>query len=105
MGFFDFFSASAKATALYKRGMEKAESGDLIGAIKDYDNVVANRRCPDDVKAMALFNRGLAFYLQREFQKAKKDFEVVAGMVKGPAKVVAAAQEKLKRMQSKADRP
>ena len=54
---------------------------------------------------MALFNRGLAYYLQRDFQRAKIDFETVAAMEKSPVKVVAAAEEKLKRMQSRADRP
>ena len=61
MGFFDFFSPRKKATALYQRGMAKAEAGDLQGAIEDYNSLAANPRCPDDLKAMGLFNRGLAY--------------------------------------------
>jgi tetratricopeptide (TPR) repeat protein len=104
MGLFDFFTARGRAAALYQRGMEKAKAGDRVGAIADYTSLIENRRCPDDLKAMTLFNRGLVYYLARDLDSARKDFEAIAEMKGVPSNVASAAREKLNRIKSRKDR-
>ncbi len=58
---FGGFSTRGKAMAMYKRGMEKAGVRNLDGAITDYTNVVDMKGAPEDVIAMALLNRALAY--------------------------------------------
>ena len=55
------FSGRSKALSLYKRGMKKAKNRDLAGAVEDYTLVIKMPNVSNDVKAMALFNRALAY--------------------------------------------
>jgi hypothetical protein len=104
MGLFDFLTARGRGAALYRRGIEKAQAGDRTGAISDYSAVIENRCCPEDLRAMALFNRGLAYSLEQDLPKARSDFETVIMMKGAPSNVVSAAREKLNRMKSRKDR-
>ena len=59
---FGSFSGRGKATAMYKRGMQKAGDRDLEGAIEDYTAVVDMKGAPADVVAMALAESGAGLF-------------------------------------------
>jgi hypothetical protein len=95
---FGSFSARGRATALYKRGVDKAEGRDLEGAIEDYTAVIDLKGAPPDVIAMALFNRALAYSHEHDDTKATADLDRVLAMPGATQKVISAAHEKLHRM-------
>jgi hypothetical protein len=95
---FGGFSSRGKATALYKRGMQRASDRDLEGAIADYTEVVEMGKAPPDLKAMALMNRALAYSRVGDDEKAHADLDKVLAMPDAGAQVKAAATEKLHRM-------
>jgi outer membrane protein assembly factor BamD (BamD/ComL family) len=95
---FAALSARGRATALYKRGMEKAGNRDLEGAIADYTAVIDYKRAPPDVVAMALLNRALAYSREHDDRKATADLDRVLSMKGATQQVISAAHEKLHRM-------
>ena len=95
---FGSFSVRGKATALYKRGMQKAGDRDLEGAIEDYTAVIDLKGAPVDVVAMALLNRALAYSREHDDAKATVDLERVLAMSGATQQVIGAAHEKLHRM-------
>ena len=100
---FASFSGRGKAMAAYKRGMHKANDRDLEGAIVDYTEVVEMRGAPDDVIAMALLNRALAYSRSHDDEKAGADLSRVLAMPGASAQVKEAATEKLHRMKRRTD--
>jgi len=96
------FSTRGKATALFKRGVDKAEHRDLEGAIADYTSVIDLKGAPEDVIAMALFNRALAYSRERDDTKATADLDRVLSMSGATQHVIDAAHEKLHRMKRRA---
>lgn len=98
MGFFSsVFSGRGKATAIYKRGMKKANERDLEGAISEYSSLIDLAAAPADLKAMARLNRGLAYSMNRDYGRAEEDLQAVLAMRDAPAEVLETAREKLKR--------
>lgn len=98
------FSASGRAEALYKQAMEKAKAKDWDGAIADYSAVIAGKKTPADIKAMALFNRSLAYGVTGDSDSAENDLTAVAGMMNAPPGVAAAAKEKRDRLKKRLGR-
>ncbi len=92
------FSPRGKAMAMYKRGMQKAGDRDLDGAIADYTAVVDMKGAPQDVIAMALLNRALAYSRNHDDEKAGEDLDRVLAMPGATKQVTDAAHEKLHRM-------
>ncbi len=92
------FSTRGKATTMYKRGMHKAGDRDLDGAIADYTAVVDMKGAPEDVVAMALLNRALAYSRSHDDDKAAEDLARVLTMPGATKQVIDAAHEKLHRM-------
>ena len=78
--------------------MQKAKKEDYVGAIDDYNALLNLSHAPDDIKAMALFNRGLAFSVTKDIAKARDDLQAVIAMPRAPRNVVTAAREKLERI-------
>jgi hypothetical protein len=99
------FSTRGKATALYKRGMQKGGNRDLEGAIEDYTAVVNMKGAPADVIAMTLLNRALAFSRLHDDRKATEDLERVMSMPGATQQVIDAAHEKMHRMKRRTSRP
>ena len=95
------FSTRGKATALFKRGVDKAEHRDLEGAIEDYTSVIDLKGAPADVIAMALFNRALAYSREHDDTKATADLDRVLSMSGATQQVIDAAHEKLHRMKKR----
>lgn len=99
------FSVRGRATALYRRGMDKAGRRDLEGAIADYSAVVEMKAAPDDIVAMALLNRALAYSRHRDDEKADADLARVLAMPGATTQVKDAAHEKLHRMKRRSPKP
>ena len=103
MGFFDKFlggfGVRGKAMAAYKRGMEKAEGRDWAGAIIEYTAVIEMADAPGDVKAMALFNRAIAYSHADAPDRAELDLQRVLSLDEATAQVKNAARERMKRME------
>ncbi len=95
---FGSLSARGRATALYKRGMQKAGDRDLEGAIQDYTTVIDTKGAPADIVAMALLNRALAYSRDHDDVKASADLDRVLSMPGATQQVINAAHEKLHRM-------
>ena len=104
MGLFSAFSSRGKAMAAYKEGMKKAKLRDWPGAIDRYTSVMEMANAPPDLKAMAQFNRALAYNSERDFDNAKRDLDAVIAVKETPPNVRTAAEEKLARMQRRLDR-
>lgn len=102
---FGGFSNRGKATAIYKRGMQKAGTRDLDGAIDDYSEVVNMKGAPPDVVAMALLNRALAYSRNHDDTSASADLDRVIAMPGATQQVIDAAHEKLHRMKRRTTKP
>lgn len=100
-----FASARSRAQSLYEAGMKKAKKEDYAGAIQDYTKALAASDAPPDLRAMLLFNRGLAYSITKDESKANQDLEAVVSMQGAPAKVVAASREKLGRIRMRSRSP
>ena len=98
MGLFSMFTSRGKADAAYKRGMKKANARDHEGAIAEYNTVIDMSNCPGDIRAMAMYNRALAYSGLRQYDKAQKDLDIVLQLPEAPSEVLAAARDKIKRM-------
>lgn len=102
---FGGLSTRGKALSIYKRGMQKAGERNLEGAIADYTAVVEMKGAPEDVIAMALLNRALAYSRAHDDDKAGEDLDRVLTMEGASKQVIDAAHEKLHRMKRRVERP
>ena len=101
-GLKSIFTVRGKATSLYERGMRNAKQDRFEAAINDYSAALELSNVPNDIKAMALFNRGLAYAAVKDEAKAKVDLQAVMSMDGAPSSVTTAAREKLERMKKRA---
>ena len=97
------FSKRRKSLA-FKHGMVNARRRNHQAAIDDYSSVIGVSGVPDDVKAMALYNRALAYATIEDICQAAEDLNEVLGMPNAPAQIKTEAVRKLARMQQRADR-
>lgn len=95
----DWFSGRGKALSRYRRGMERAKRHDHAGAIDDYTATINMPQVPQDVKAMALFNRALILASDGDNPLARNDLNQVLAMAETPADVRTEARRKLVRME------
>ena len=102
---FGSLSARGRALAVYRRGMQKAGDRNLPGAISDYTAVIDMKGAPDDVVAMALLNRALAYSRAHDDDKASEDLDRVLNMSGASKQVLDAAHEKLHRMERRVSGP
>ena len=72
-----WFSHRGRALSLYQSGMAKANKHDYNGAIADYSAAIRAPHIPNDVKAMAIYNRALAYSAIHEDARAAEDLAVV----------------------------
>jgi tetratricopeptide (TPR) repeat protein len=68
------------ARAYLNRGVVRLKLDDLDGAITDFDVTIQQARRTNDVSTMAsaYFDRGRAFYLKKDYERAIEDWERVA---------------------------
>jgi hypothetical protein len=96
-------SVRKEGLALYKLGMACTDKQDPQGAMDAYTSVIELPDAPDDVKAMALYNRALLFAAEGKTQKASADLEAVMKMPIPPHGVKLAAKRRLERLQHRQD--
>lgn len=100
-----FFSIRGKASAILKGAIDQSKS-DRAGAIQRYTEVIEMKNVPLDLKAMALFNRGLAYSQDQKTELSSHDFQAVLAIDSGaPQNVVSAAKERLERLRRRSERP
>jgi hypothetical protein len=84
---------------LYKRGTAKAKKRDHKGAIDDYTAAIDMNGIPLDVKAMALYNRGVVHAAAGNGPEADDDLNAVLAMAEPLENVKTAARQRLVRME------
>ncbi|MCI0364496.1 MAG: hypothetical protein L0219_11465 [Phycisphaerales bacterium] len=89
--------------SLYKRGLARAERHDEQGAMEAYTAAIDLPDAPDDVKAMALYNRALLFAAAGKTAKAIGDLNAVLAVSAPLRDVKTAARRRLARMQRQHD--
>ena len=92
-----------EALAFYKEGMACAERQDSKAAMGAYTSAIEQPNAPDDVKAMALYNRALLFAAEGNTKKAQADLQAVMEMPIPLHDVKQAARRRLERLQNRAD--
>ena len=103
MNFFHWLIAghSARSAVLshYKRGLARAEKHDERGAMEAYTAAIDLPDAPEDVRAMALYNRALLFAAAGKTAKAVADLNAVLAIPLPLHDVKTAARRRLGRMQ------
>ena len=78
--------------------MAKANKRDYGGAIADYSDAIQSPHIPADVKAMALYNRALAYSAIHEDEKSDEDLTAVLEMPGLAKNIKMEAQERRERI-------
>ncbi len=99
-----FLSHRGKALALYRSGMTKANRKDFEGAITDYSAVIDSLNAPPNVKAMAVYNRALAYSAIHQDENAAKDLDAVLKMPHLSEDVKTAARRRKERVRKREQR-
>ena len=103
-----FLSHRGKAISLYRSGMAKANERDYEGAIADYSAAIEMAKIPADVRAMAIYNRALAYSAIDDEVKSVEDLSTLLDLPGVPENIRTAVQqrrERLRRRSEKADSP
>jgi tetratricopeptide (TPR) repeat protein len=100
---FAWRSPRREALSLYRQGLARAESHDLDAAVVAYTAAINLDRAPEDVKAMALYNRALLFAAQGDSRKATADLNAIVAMPIPVRGVTVAARRRLERLQHRQD--
>lgn len=97
-------SAGRRATmASYKQGLGLAASNNASAAIEAYTAAIEHDEAPEDVIAMALYNRALLLAASSTPERAIADLKIVRAMPNAPFSVKVAAKRRLGRMQHQTD--
>ncbi len=97
-------SKKFQAGLIYRRGLLKAKLHDNQAALADYTAVIEMDEAPDDLRAMALYNRSVVHLAQHQQAAAIGDLEELLGIPQAAANVKIEARRKLVRMQRTTDR-
>ena len=100
---FAWRSIRSEAMHNYRLGLARDKKGDSDGAISAYSSVISLDNAPDDVKAMALYNRALLFDAQGDHSKAAADLNAIMVMPTSIRGVTDAARRRLDRLQRRHD--
>jgi hypothetical protein len=96
-------SQRGKALSLYQGGMEKAKTRDYEGAIADYSAAIQMPKIPADVRAMAIYNRALAYSAIHEDTKAAEDLGDLLQTPGLPENIKTAAEQRRERMRRRSE--
>jgi len=94
-------SARNDALALYKEGMTCADKKDFKGAMMAYGRAIETVDAPNDVRAMALYNRALLFAAEGKTDSALLDLRAVMEMSIPLHGVKLAAKRRLERLDNR----
>lgn len=87
----------------YCVGLRRDKKGDSEGAMAAYSEAINLEAIPDDVKAMALYNRALLFAAKGEPDNAAADLNAIMAMPSPVRGVTDAAKRRLERLQRRQD--
>jgi tetratricopeptide (TPR) repeat protein len=96
-------SVRSDALSLYKRGLACGECKDSKGALGAYTSAIELADAPDDVKAMALYNRALILAADGAAEKALADLRAVMELPVPLHNIKLAARRRLERLQNRQD--
>ena len=109
MGFFsrlfNLFSKSGRDDELLLKAVEHAKAGRPKQAIEIYDTLVKSRSSGDTLRARALFNRALAHSSLKNDVQAVADLKELLTLPHVPDNVRNSANDQLKRVQKRSDKP
>jgi hypothetical protein len=94
-------SARSEAVSHYKKGLVCSEKNDARGAMDAYTSAIESHDIPDDVKAMALYNRALLLTASGAVDKALADLHFVMNLPAALQTVKLAARRRLERMKNR----
>jgi hypothetical protein len=94
----NWHSIRSAGLALYKRGLARANQHDGKNAMECYTAAIEMVDIPDDVRAMALYNRALLHASNKDFSKAELDLNAVLAVPAALQKIKSAARQKLDRI-------
>ncbi len=107
MNFFSWLvggrSARNVVLSLYKQGLARSEQHDPEGALAAYTAAIEVPKAPEDVKAMALYNRALLFANVGKTANAAADLNAVLAMTTPIRGIKAAVRARLARMHRQHD--
>ena len=104
MGLFsNLFGKGGKGAKHYRDGLAKAEKGDWSGAIQAYD-LALRVDASEEVRASALFNRGLAHAKLGHFDEAQKDYKMIIEGQSVPSRIKSEAKDNLNRLKKRRER-
>jgi hypothetical protein len=92
-------SVRSEVLSLYKLGLSRTEKRDSKGAMDAYTSAIERPGAPDDVKAMALYNRALLFAAEENTVRALADLQAIMKMPSPLRDVKVAARRRLERLQ------
>jgi tetratricopeptide (TPR) repeat protein len=96
-------SPRSDAVSLYKEGLAHGEKKDFRGALSAYTSAIEQSDAPDDVRAMALYNRALILATDGNTEKALADLRAVIEMPILLPIVKLAARRRIERLQHRRD--
>jgi tetratricopeptide (TPR) repeat protein len=96
-------SARSDAMSLYKRGLACGERNDFRGAKEAYTLAIELPNAPDDVKAMALYNRALVLAASGAVDQAVADLQIVMELPGSLHTIKLAARRRLERLKNRHD--
>jgi tetratricopeptide (TPR) repeat protein len=96
-------SVRSSVLALYKRGLANDEKHDPQAALEAYTAAIDLQDAPEDVRAMALYNRALLLAAAGETVKAIADLHALLAIPLPLREVKSAARRRLDRMQHQHD--
>ena len=96
---------SVRSTAMsrYKRGLARVAKRDPLGAMDAFTSAIELPNAPDDVKAMAMYNRALLLAGTGDAANAIADLNAVMTMPAALRSIKVAAKRRLDRMQRQKD--
>jgi tetratricopeptide (TPR) repeat protein len=96
-------TARGDAMSLYRRGLACGERNDFAGATAAYTSAIKSPGIPDDVKAMALYNRALVLAADGAVEKAIADLQIVMHLPGTLSAIKLAARRRLERLKNRRD--
>jgi tetratricopeptide (TPR) repeat protein len=94
-------SVRSDAMSLYKQGLACGERNDFKGAKHAYTLAIKLPDAPDDVKAMALYNRALLLAASGAIDQAVADLQIVMELPSSLHTIKLAARRRLERLKNR----
>jgi tetratricopeptide (TPR) repeat protein len=96
-------SARGDAMSLYRQGLASAEKKNFKAAKAAYTLAIKSPDAPDDVKAMALYNRALVLAADGAIEEAVADLQIVMNFPGTLHTIKVAARRRLERLKNRRD--